>query len=171
MEHSLSPLELARPWRRTALVAAAVAVLELVAIVTLAVMLLGQPVAQRVRAHAEGPAFPKPAKPAPKPVRAKETVLPPLARGDTSVLVLNGNGRPGAAADTAVRVGGVGYLVAGSANAPRSDYRRSVVMYREGRRAEGERLARDLKIKVVGPLDGVRASELMGAHVVLIVGG
>ena len=171
MEHSLSPLELVRPWRRTALVAAAVAVLELVAIVALAVLLLGDPVAERVRAEAQGPVLPKPVKADPAPRPPKATRLPTLSRADTSVLVLNGNGRTGAATATAGRVGEAGYLVAGAGNAPSSSYRRSIVMYRKGRRAEGERLARDLKVRVVGPLDGVRASELMGAHVVLIVGG
>jgi hypothetical protein len=172
VEHSLSPsLELARPWRRTAIVAAAVAVLELVAIVALAVALLGRPVADRVREHVEGPAYPTAVEPKPKPPAAKETVLPTLPRGDTSVLVLNGNGLAGAAGETAGQVADRGYLVAGTANAPTTDYRRSVVMYRKGRRAEGRRLARDLKVRVVGPLDGVRPAELMGAHVVLIVGG
>jgi hypothetical protein len=167
VEHSLA---LARPWRLTALVAATLALLELVAIVALAVALLGQPVAERVRAHAQGPAFPKRAKPAaPRP--AVEKQLATLARADTSVLVLNGNGAPGAAGDAATRVSGIGYLVAGAANAPSSGYRRSIVMYRKGRRAEAQRLARDLKIKVVGPLDGLRTSQLLGAHLVVIVGG
>jgi hypothetical protein len=170
MEHSLSPLELGRPWRTTALVASAVALLELLAIVSLGIALLGEPVAERVRARAEGPAFPKPAKPA--PVRPSPvTHLPTLARADTSILVLNGNGRTGAASETAARVSSAGYIVAGAANAPRSSYRRSLVMYRKGRSVEAKRFARDLRIPVVGPLDGLRASELMGAHLVLIVGG
>ena len=171
MEHSLSPLELVRPWRTTALVAAAVALLELVAIVALGIALLGEPVADRVRAHAQGPAIRKAAPPAPDPKAAQKTRLPTLPRTETSVLVLNGNGVRGAAGATAARVSDRGYVVAGAANAPHTDYRRSVVMYRKGRRAEGQRLARDLKVRVVGPLDGLRASELMGAHVVLIVGG
>jgi LytR cell envelope-related transcriptional attenuator len=166
VEHSLA---LARPWRRTAIVAATLALLELVAILALAIALLGKPVAERVRAHAQGPAYPKPAKPAPAPKRP--TQLPLLARSDTSVLVLNGNGSPGAATDTAARVSGIGYLVAGAANAPSTGYPRSLVMYRKGRRAEARRLAHDLRIRVVGPLDGLRASQLMGAHLVLIVGG
>jgi LytR cell envelope-related transcriptional attenuator len=170
MEHSLSPLELGRPWRTTALVASALALLELLAIVALGIALLGEPVADRVRARAEGPAFPKPAKPAPVQ-RTRETHLPTLARADTSILVLNGNGRTGAAGEAAARVSGAGYIVAGTANAPSSSYRRSVVMYRKGRSVEAKRLARDLRIPVVGPLDGLRASELMGAHLVLIVGG
>jgi hypothetical protein len=43
-------------------------------------------------------------------------------------------------------------------------------MYRTGYRGEALRLARDLKLKVVGPLDGVRPKELMGAHLALVLG-
>ena len=170
MEHSLAPLELRRPWRTTAVVATLVAALELVAIVALGIVLLGEPVANRVREHAVGPAMPKAAAPPPAPVVTKETVLPTLSRADTSVLVLNGNGRTGAAGDAAARVDGVGYTVAGTANASSTGYTRSVVMYRAGRQAEAERLARDLKVRVVGPLDGMRPADLLGAHVALIVG-
>jgi hypothetical protein len=160
---------LVQPWRRTAIVAATFAVLELVTIVVLAVVLLGRPVAERVREHAQGPAYPKPAKP--EPVRAPTyEQLPVLSRGDTSVLVLNGNGTQGAASVEAARVDQAGYVVAGAANASKTGYRRTLVMYRKGRRAEGNRLARDLKIRVVGPLDGLRPSQLMGAHLVVIVG-
>jgi hypothetical protein len=154
----------------TAIVASTVALLELVAIVALGVALLGKPVAERVREHAQGPALPKPAPPAPPPP-VKPAQLPLLARADTSVLVLNGNGTTGAAGRAAASVEADGYLVAGTANAPTTDYRRSIVMYRKGRRAEGRRLAHDLGIRVVGPLDGLRPRELMGAHLVLIVGG
>jgi hypothetical protein len=44
-------------------------------------------------------------------------------------------------------------------------------MYRPGFEGEARRLARDLGIKRVAPLDGLRASELQGAHLALIVGG
>ena len=43
-------------------------------------------------------------------------------------------------------------------------------MYRPGYRGEAVRLARDLRIRIVGPLDGITARELMGAHVALVVG-
>jgi hypothetical protein len=162
-------LPLPHAWRRTAIVASAFAVLELAAIVVLAVVLLGKPVAERVREHAAGPAYPKPAKPEPARTTASRQ-LPLLARPDTSVLVLNGNGTAGAAGATAARVESEGYLVAGAANAPTTGYRRSIVMYRKGRRAEATRLAHDLKLHVVGPLDGLRPGQLMGAHLVVIVG-
>jgi hypothetical protein len=170
MEHSLPPLELGRLWRTTALVVTAVALLELVALVAAGIVLLGEPVAERVRetAHPQAPA--KRAKPMPPQPPVADTTLPTLPRADTSVLVLNGNGRTGAASDTAARVLRVGYIVAGAANAPRSDYRRSIVMYRPGRGVEAKRLAKDLRVRVVGPLDGLRPSQLMGAHLVLIIG-
>jgi hypothetical protein len=171
VEHSLPPLELGRIWRTTALVACAVALLELVALVAAGIALLGEPAAERVRETVRAAALPTPAKRRPQPPPAADEALPTLPRADTSVLVLNGNGRTGAASTTASRLLGDGYIVAGAANAPRSDYKRSLVMYRPGRRSEAKRLAKDLRLRVVGPLDGIRVSELMGAHVVLIIGG
>ena len=93
-----------------------------------------------------------------------------LGRGKVKVLVLNGNGRQGAAASTAARVSRRGYSIGGVANAPRSDFTRSLVMYRKGFEGEGRRLARDLGIGIVGPLDGLRTSQLHGAHAVVVVG-
>jgi hypothetical protein len=43
-------------------------------------------------------------------------------------------------------------------------------MYRQGFAGEATRLARDMGINIVGPLDGMRGRELHGANVVLIVG-
>ena len=43
-------------------------------------------------------------------------------------------------------------------------------MYRHGFRAEGFRLARDLKVKVVGPLDGIPPSSLQGGQLAVVVG-
>jgi hypothetical protein len=55
-------------------------------------------------------------------------------------------------------------------NASRTDYGRSIVMFRPGRRSEAERLARDMRVDVVAPLDGIRLKSLRKAHAVLIVG-
>ena len=93
-----------------------------------------------------------------------------LARGKVAVSILNGNGRQGAAASAASRVSRRGYRIGGVANAPRSDFTRNLVMYRRGFEGEGRRLARDLGIRIVGPLDGLRASQLHGAHTVVVVG-
>ena len=167
MEHSIRPLDLAHPWRTATVVATAVAALELILIFVLAVAAFGNPIAREVRnaaAEAEAASM-RPA--TPKPVPAGK---PKLARGEMSVLVLNGNGRTGAAGDAAARVKLRGYLISGVGNAMRSDHTRTVVMYRPGYRAEGERLARDLRIKLAAPLDGMPLRALMGAQAVVIVG-
>ncbi len=95
---------------------------------------------------------------------------PKLSRAETSVIVLNGSGRSGAAAERADRVRGLGYTIGTVGNAPRSDFTRTLVMFRRGYRAEAARLAADLKLKIVGPLDGLRPADMLGAHVALIVG-
>ena len=86
-------------------------------------------------------------------------------------MVFNGNGLSGAAGEAAGRLQNLGYKVAGTANAGHQNYATSVVMYRSGFRAEGLRLARDLGIKVVGPLDGIHAGALDGGQLAVIVGG
>jgi hypothetical protein len=170
MDATFTPIdELVRPWRRAAVLAGAVAALELLLLAGGAVYLL--------RSGDGTEAAPR-ATPAARPAAAAAAKAPPrtatpaarLARGETSVLVLNGNGRAGAAAAAAGRVRGRGYLVSGTGNAPRTDFRRSTVMYRPGYRAEGLRLARDLGIGAAGPLDGLRPADLLGAHVAVIIG-
>ena len=165
MEHSLPPIR--TPWRTATLVACAVAAVELVALVGVGVALLAEPVSRHVTKAAErkvlAPIVVKPK--APPAVGA-----PKLTRGETSVIVLNGNGRAGAAATAAERVRGIGYAIGSVGNAPRSDFTRTLVMYRPGHEAEGKRLARDLRLKIVGPLDGIRPRDLLGAHVALVVG-
>ena len=165
MEHTLDQMR--TPWRTATLVAAAVALVELVALVAVGAMLLADPVARQVTKAAERQALaPVVEKPRANAVRG----APTLTRAQTSVLVLNGNGRPGAAADTAERVRGIGYTIGSVGNAPRADFTRSLVMYRPGHEAEGKRLARDLRLKIVGPLDGLKPRELLGAHVALVIG-
>jgi hypothetical protein len=83
--------------------------------------------------------------------------------------VLNGNGLPGAAHTAAAKVSSRGYLVGNVGNAAGSSPR-SLVMYRPGYAAEGARLGRDLHVRVVRPLDGMRPAQLLGAHLVLILG-
>jgi len=166
VEHSLP--QVTSPWRTATLVASAFAAAELVILVVLGVTLLAKPVSEHVRDAAEAKVF--------EPVKPKARALvpavgkPKLARGETSVIVLNGSGRSGAAAENALRVRELGYTIGTVGNAPRSDFTRTLVMFRPGYRAEAARLAADLKLKIVGPLDGLRASDLLGAHVALIVG-
>jgi hypothetical protein len=64
-----------------------------------------------------------------------------------------------------------GYKIRKVGNAPRSGYGRSVVMYRSDYRPEALRLARDLRIALVSPLDGLRATSFAGAKLAVIVGG
>ena len=85
-------------------------------------------------------------------------------------MVFNGNGVNGAAGSTAAHLHGLGYPIAGTANASRQDYATSVVMYRPGFRAEGLRLANEMGVKVVGPLDGIGGAALYGGDLAVIVG-
>ena len=70
----------------------------------------------------------------------------------------------------ATRVRARGYVIGQVGNAQQSGYGRTVVMYRIGRRPEALRLARDLGIRVVSPLDGLKPRNLMGAQVAIVVG-
>jgi len=44
------------------------------------------------------------------------------------------------------------------------------VMYRPGYKGEAMRLAKDVRVRRVVPLDGMRTAELQGAHIALILG-
>ncbi len=166
-------------WRTTAIVAAALAAFELLFILVVGLALLAKPFtrdearplpAKSEQAKAQPAPAPAPAAaPAPQPPAAPAG--PKLERNETSVLVLNGNGSPGAAGEKADLIQTKGYLIAATANAPRTDFATSVVMFRPGYRPEAERLSKDFGIGRVTPLDGLSASDLEGAHVVLIVGG
>jgi hypothetical protein len=159
---------LIRPWRTATLVASAVAAVELVIILVAGVALVGKPLTEKLRDAARDRSLGTTAvAPTTKPKIGSSA--PTLSRAETTVMVLNGNGVSGAAHDAASRVRARGYTVGEVGNAKRSDFMRSVVMYRPGHRGEALRLARDLRVKIVGPLDGMRVRELMGAHVVFVV--
>ncbi len=176
MDHPLrlDRVELAvRPWRTAAVVVAAVAAVELVLLIVLGGALLAkpEPAASAAARKAVSGATAKPAaKPKPLPTRATKAAPAQLPRRKVRVVVLNGNGRNGAAAAAASRVSGEGYRLGLVGNAPNHEYARSLVMYRRGFEGEGRRLARDLGIRLVGPLDGMRPAQLHGAHAVLILG-
>jgi hypothetical protein len=151
------------PWRTIAVVAAALAMLELLGLVVIGIALVAKPMAHR--AITQAAKEPVVTKPAPEPM------LPLLARRLVSVTILNGNGVSGAAASEASRVRARGYKVGVVGNAPRGSYGHSVVMYRAGRVREARRLARDLGIAIVSPLDGLRKGDLHGAKLAVVVGG
>ena len=168
--------ELIRPWRVATLVATAVAGLELVLLIVFGMILLGRSLAPHVRsaaaAHAAVALKLAPVRPVaatPKPHRRAPAVAK-LARAQTGVLVLNGNGVTGAAAQAAALVKARGYLVKDVGNAPRSGYPTSRVMYRPGFEAEAKRFAKDMSLGRVGPLDGLTPVQLHGARLVLILG-
>ena len=166
----LSEHELIRPWRRATLVASLVAAVELVLLVLIAAVLIAKPLARSVQVHAENRAFAPAAKAAPVLPKTVAVGLPHLARQETGVFVLNGNGHAGAAAGAARRMSGLGYVVRHTGNASRQNYAATVVMFRPGFRAEATRLAADLHVKAVSPLDGIAPAALYGAHLAVIVG-
>ena len=168
-----SPDALIRPWRTATLVASLVAAIELVLLIGAAVMLLAKPLAHAVQRHAEASVLAPnvPAKKTPAVVhKIKKVPAAKHTRSHTGVFVLNGNGRNGAASSEAAKLSGLGYRVPGKGNAKRTDYANTVVMYRRGWEAEGRRLATDLHVKIVGPLDGISSSSLHGAPTVVVLG-
>lgn len=169
----LTPHELIRPWKRATVVASVIAGLELAVLLVLAVFLLAKPLSHEIRQHAAKSVASTP--PPKQLTQAIHRMNAPAGkarpRGKVRIMVFNGNGLSGAAGDEAGRLQNLGYKVAGTANAGHQNYATSVVMYRSGFRAEGMRLARDLGIKVVGPLDGIHAGALDGGQLAVIVGG
>jgi hypothetical protein len=170
VDHPLPvPDALIRPWRTAAYVAAAIAAAELLLLIVIGGGALMGALSDRLQLAAREQVLAPTSqtksavrKPAPAPV-AK------VPRSRTIVLVLNGNGRTGAAATAASRVQSRGYKIGAVENAPRQ-VERSLVMYKPGFAGEGTRLGKDLGVKLVGPLDGMRVGELGRAHVVFILG-
>lgn len=169
------------PWRALALVACAVAVVELLLLIVAGSALLVDPAVRaagnkRAKSAAAAPAKAKAEKGGTAKSRAVTTraagpaPVAELPRRRVAVMVLNGNGVTGAAAAAARKVSRRGYRIGTVGNAPSGEYTRSVVMYRRGFEGEGVRLARDLGVKIVAPLDGLRVRDLRGAHAVFVVG-
>ena len=150
-----------RPWKKAAIITAAIAGVELVVLVVVALAFIAKPFATDASATngAAGTAA----------VDASGL----HARSEVPVLVLNGNGVAGAATQAAKTVRRLDYPVVQVADASRKDFARTLVMYREGSRPAAVRLARDLDLptKRAAPLDGVPPGDLMGAELVLVIGG
>ena len=168
-----APDALIRPWRTATLVASLVAAIELILLIVAALLLLAKPLAHAMQQHAQAAAF-KPAKkhtaPPVKHVRRAPVAKPKLARAATSIWVFNGNGVAGAASSEAAKLSALGYRVRGKGNARRQDYASTVVMYAPGFQGEGTRLARDLHVRVVGPLDGMTRTALHGGQLAVVLG-
>lgn len=161
-----------RPWRTAAYAAGAVAAIELVLLLVIGGGKVAGYATDRLQLAAKDTMAVTPAHVA--PTHRKARVAAPAAvakrpRSKTVVMVLNGNGRTGAAASAASRVQRRGYKVGDVTNAPRL-VPRSIVMYRPGFAGEGRRLGKDLGVGLVTPLDGMRSPALHGAQVVFILG-
>jgi hypothetical protein len=168
------------PWRTAAVVAGGIAAIELFILVILGVAFgakLTTDHAEQAVINATTAAKVEAVAPLATSTETKKKKNPnaaptaSLSRGRTSVIVLNGNGTPGAAAETAQRLRHFHYTVAATGNANRTNFARSLVMYRKGYEGEAIRLAHDLHIKRVTPLDGMNLRDLQGAHLALIIGG
>ncbi len=180
----LDRIQTAQQWRTVTLVVCAVAAVELVLLLVLGGALLVKPAdpadVVRTRPIFEAAKPGQATAPAVKAAIATKTATrhktpsgslgAELPRRKVHVLVLNGNGRQGAAASAASRVSRRGYKITAVANAPTHDYVHSIVLYRPGFKGEARRFAKDMGVRIVGPLDGMRPGQLHGAHTVLILG-
>jgi hypothetical protein len=149
-----------------------VAAIELVLLLGAGFLLLAKPLTHAMQKHAEATAFAPAKKHTTAPVIPKRAPIgkPKRLRSETGVFVFNGNGRSGAASSEAVKLSNLNYRVPGTGNAKRQDYATTVVMYKKGFHAEGVRLAHDLHVKIVGPLDGLTPSALRGAQLAIVLG-
>jgi hypothetical protein len=152
-------------WRTATLVASAIAALELAVLSVIGFSAL----ARTLQRDVHNAAVNKVTGPAPAQHRAASG-RPVLPRDETGVLVLNGSGVAGAAAGNADHLRRLGYLVSGVGNADGTGTARTLVMYRGKFRAEALRLAHDVHVRMVAPLDGMKPSELMGAQLALVIG-
>ena len=156
------------PWRTATLAVGVVAALELVALIAL-VGIRVAPDHHRTPAGAATTAPKRHAAPAARHLASLPS-HPLRPRRRVRVLVLNGNGIAGAAAAEAQRLRLAGYRIGGAANAPGGDYVRSTVMYAPGWAKEAHRLARETGVRGVGPIDGLRRSQLRGSKLVILLG-
>ena len=156
------------PWRTTTVVALGIALVELVALVAIGFAKLAP---HQHAAAATTKTEPKEVvhHAAPKPA-PKVASIPLRPRSRVRVLVLNGNGVSGAAANQAARLQADGYRIGDATNAARHDYARSMVMFVPGWVKEARRLARDAGIRMVAPVDGLRPAQLKGSELVLLLG-
>jgi hypothetical protein len=167
-----APDALIRPWRTATLVASLVAAVELVLLLGAGFLLLAKPISHAMQKRAEASAFAPAKKDTVPPAKHKQAVVaqPKLLRSQTGVFVFNGNGRSGAASAEATKLSNLNYTVPGTGNAKRQDYATTVVMFKQGFQPEAVRLARDLGVKIVGPLDGLTPSALRGAQLAIVLG-
>jgi gentisate 1,2-dioxygenase len=178
MDHSVEYVP-PQPWRVAAMVAISIAAVELFILLMIGFVLGAKAFSEKTqtattaavqREVTQASQSQANAKTEP-PAQVKKKPSGPLPRGKTSVVVLNGNGIPGAAATTADQVHSLHYIVTATGNAPSTDFAASIVMFRPGFKQAAKRLAEDLNVKGVTPLDGLAKADLQGAQLALIIGG
>jgi hypothetical protein len=160
------PLPTPFPWRAVAVLAAGIALAELVALIAVGLI--------RAAPHAhtvpKAVAAPRAAAHIRAIAQPKIPSVPLRPRSQVRVLVLNGNGVGGAAATEAAQLQARGYHVGGATNAGRHDYAQSMVMFVPGWVKEARRLARDTGIRMVAPVDGLRPAQLARSKIVILLG-
>jgi hypothetical protein len=162
------PIPTSFPWRGATLVVGAIAAVELLALIGIAALHL---VPKHAVARTAAPAQTQHVRPVRHTAKVAAPPSHPLrARSHVHVLVLNGNGEQGAASTEAARLQRAGYRIRGAENAVRHDYARSMVLYVPGWVKEARRLARDVRIKLVAPIDGVTPAKLKASQAVVILG-
>jgi hypothetical protein len=158
------------PWRAVAVLAAGVALVELVALIAIGLVHLAPKATAEPTAKTSAPVV------HPRHIhvqvvhKLKVRSVPLRPRSRVRVLVLNGNGVSGAASAEATRLETQGYRIGGATNAARHDYARSMVMFVPGWAKEARRLAHDVGVRMVAPVDGLHPSQLRGSGVVLLLG-
>lgn len=159
------------PWRAVAVVTAGFALVELVALIAIGLIHLAPRATAEPTAKTAAPVAHTPRHVHVRVVpTAKVPSVPLRPRSRVRVLVLNGNGVGGAASAEASRLQARGYRIGGATNAERHDYARSMVMFAPGWSKEAHRLAHDIGVRMVAPVDGLHPSQLRGSGVVLLLG-
>jgi apolipoprotein N-acyltransferase len=169
-----------QPWRVAAMVATGVAAVELFILLLIGFVLGAKAFSDKtetatiaaIKREAPQAAQTQPSEQKAADSQQQTKEEPKVAtRGHTSVVILNGNGIPGAAAVNADKAHSMHYLITATGNAPSTGFARSIVMFRPGFKPAAKRLAKDMGVKAVSPLDGVTKGDLQGAQLALIVGG
>jgi LCP family protein required for cell wall assembly len=88
------------------------------------------------------------------------------ASGSVTVVVQNGSGTTGAAAVAAQDFEELGVIVAGTGDADRFDYQRTLIRYTDGHQAEAEYVAQQIE----GDVDLEPVEEIFGADVSVVLG-
>jgi hypothetical protein len=162
------PIPTSFPWRGATLVVGAIAAVELLVLIGVIAVHFAP---KHVVARSAAPAKTEHVRAVRHTAKVAAAPTHPLrARSRVHVLVLNGNGRQGAASTEAARLQTAGYRIGGAENALRHDYARSMVLYVPGWAKEAKRLARDTGIKLVAPLDGLTPAKLKASKAVVILG-